>query len=461
MMRADARSAARLGGRAGVRVWSLHRLLTVVPVAAGALLCLAVAAIIVLNARHAIEDETASAFRTAQATIAVRMPPRFAGGDTMGTAINLAAEIDALRHVAAHVVDTRGTVLSPESIAAGEDDPAPGWFTDLMRPEIRSHIIPVSHYPNVLGSLIVSTDPGDEIAEVWEDFRIIMPLLALTAALLVGMTMAVSRLILGRLRAVQDALEAMRQGELLRRAPPDSLAEFAVLAEGVNALADHLRAERAENDTLHARLLTLSETERASIASDLHDEMGPQLFALNAALAQAQAALAQLSGPGRDQLEDALRATALHAGAVRDSARAAINELRPMLSGHASLPEMLDELVIEFADIAPEAGIRLEVTGQIDAEELSQLAIYRFVRESLLNAIRHGHARHIRIDLAAGAGQIVTRITDDGDGPSGRLPARSHGLTGIRDRARALGATFLPPRRMGRVTVTELRMPAR
>lgn len=468
MIRSAALSrAARSSDGASARPLSLHRLVTVVSLGAGLLLCLAVAAILVLNARGAIEEETASAFRTAQATVAVRMPPSFASKDTMGRATRLSQEIDALRHVSSIIVDRQGEPLLPNAEgveAPARDDKAPAWFTRLMRPEITTAHFPISHYPNVLGHLVVSTDPSDEITEVWGDFRIIMPLLALTTMAMTAMTMALSTLILRRLQAIQHALGAIRRGDLARRAPGGRLTEFAALAEGVNDLAAHLGAERAENDLLHGRLLALSEAERARIASDLHDEMGPQLFALNAALTQARAAVRQIEGePEQGQLDEALRAAALHAEAVRKSARAAIDDLRPMLQGHGALAEMLAELPAEFAESAPGVAITVDADPGAAAGELAELSVYRFARESLLNAIRHGAARRITIRLRgddpAHPGQIVARITDDGHGPSGRIPARSHGLIGIRDRARALGATFLPPQREGNLTVTELRMP--
>lgn len=444
------------------RLWSLHKIVTVVPLSVGVALGATIAAIIILNARIAIEEETASAFRTARATIAVRMPPSFARADTMGEAMQIAHEIDALRHVSAHVVDNKGTpLLNPSTPASMEDAEAPGWFTWLMRPEVKADYFTISHYPNVLGSLVVETDPTDEISEVWEDFRIIMPLLALTCIALIGMSMGFSNLILRRLHRVQDALGAMRHGDLERRAPPDHLVEFASLADDVNALAIHLKSQRAENEHLQTRLLTLAETERAKIASDLHDDMGPQLFALNAALSQAIAAARDVSGSGAAQLDDALRAISTHTDSVRDSARSAINDLRPMLMGCGSLQELLGELVAEFTEIAPEVTIDLDCKNQVAADELAETAIYRFVRESLLNAIRHGKAQRIRIEMHLAEDLIVTKVRDDGRGPSGRLPSRGHGLTGIRDRARALGASFDPPRRVGAETVTELRMPAR
>ena len=467
-LQANISPATPLAGRATtvtVGMLSLHRLVMLVSGMVGLLLCIAVATIIILNARHAIVKETSSAFRIAQTTVAIRMPQRFAGQDTMGDAMRLSTEIDALRHVSSHIIDTQGDPLlsRAEKAELVSEEAAPDWFNRLMRPEPQTDLFPISHYPNVLGSLWISTDPRDEIAEVWEDFSVIMPLLALTGIVMVGLTMLVSTLILRRLRIVQEALSAIRQGDLTRRAPRGKLVEFSALAEGVNDLAAHLQAKRAENDLLQTRLLTLSEAERAKIASDLHDEMGPQLFALNAALAQARSVASDVDDASRSQLIEALEATQTHARAVRDSARTAINDLRPMLLGHGSLIELLEELIADFTEISPEVTIDLNADCQIGTGELEELSIYRFVRESLLNAIRHGNARRIAIDMHCSdpdnPDQIVTRITDDGCGPSGKILPRSYGLIGIRDRARALHATYIPPYRKGDATITELRMP--
>lgn len=441
---------------------SLYRIVTFVSLGISTLLCMSVAAIIVMNARKAIEEETSSAFRNAQAAVAIRMPPRFAGKDTMGKAMRLAEELDSLRHVSSKIIDTRGAALQMRADSTEpRESQAPRWFNTLMRPEIQTDLYPISHYPNMLGSLQISTDPGDEIAEVWEDFRIIIPLLGLSMAVMLGLIMIVNAQILRRLGQIQEAIGAIRQGDLTRRAPDDRIIEFAVLADGVNDLASHLQAERAENSLLQTRLLTLSDAERARIASDLHDEMGPQLFALNAALAQALTAAKNLQREGRAQLDDALHAAATHAKAVRDSARTAINDLRPMLLGHGTLPELLEELVADFAEMRADVEINVKTNYDADAGELAELSIYRFVRESLLNAIRHGNAKRVEISMccdSAEARQIVTRVVDDGCGPGDAVSGRGYGIAGIRDRAHAIGATYLPPKHEGGMTVTELRV---
>lgn len=431
---------------------------------AGLALCLSVSSILILNARTAVEQETAAAFRAAAQTVRMRMPQAFAAGDTLDLAWRLADEIDAQRHVAARIADQQGVALQQRAgTPQAADHEVPGWFADLLWPHVEVERFPVTRYPNILGMLELATDPVDEIAEVWEDFRIVLPVIALTALTMVLLTFGLTTLITRRIRRVQRALTAMRAGDLSSRAPDDIWAEMAGLSEGVNDLASHLQAERAENDLLQTRLLTLSEAERAKIASDLHDEMGPQLFALNAAVSQARALATGLPPAQAAQMQEVLVATLIHARAVRNSARAAINDLRPMLLGHGSLSELMAELVADFAEISPDVAIRLEVDCDAVVDELAELSIYRFARESVLNAIRHGGADCIdlmlHLDDRAQPPVIVARVRDNGSGPAGGPVARSFGVTGIHDRARALHATYQPPVRRGAATETELRMP--
>ena len=381
--------------------------------------------------------------------------------------MRLSEEIDALRHVSSQLLDAAGVPLpaQPSNDHNEADAEAPTWFTTLLRPQTRSDLFLMGSDQQDPISLQISTDPSNEIAEVWEDFKVIMPLLVLTGFTMVGLTIVFNALVMGRLQRVQKAISAIRQGDTTRRAPDDWLLEFASLAEGVNELTAHLHAEQAETKLLQTRLLTVSEAERAKIASDLHDEIGPQIFAMNAALAQAQTAAENLVGESRKQLDEALQATTTHAEAVSDSARTAINDLRPMLAGQGSLLELLEELVADFAEIAPEAEIVLKCDCEVSGPgELAELSIYRFARESVLNALRHGKADRIEISMFcpdAAPRHIVTRIVDNGRGPTEAVKPNSYGVVGIWDRARALGAAYQPPHRVRDTTVTELRMPCR
>ena len=440
------------------RVYSLGQIALAASSLVSLLLCTVVGIVLIINARMAVEEEVRSAFELAHATISSRMSVSYGGSTTMSAAIRIAEEIDAQRHVAAEVVDARGNRLTgPTESATAET--APGWFVALMsRPEYEASFA-ITNYPNILGTIRLIADPSDEIAEVWEDFRVILPAVALTGIAIILLGIVLTRIMLRSFGLVQAAMGEMQAGRLDVRAPGSRLAEVSALAAGVNALARHLEIQRDENKLLHARLLTLSEAERARIASDLHDEMGPELFALNAATGQAKLAARRVAGDGAEQLCDALEAIHRHAEAVQKRARTAISDLRPMLVGEAPLAELLEELVAGFKEMAPTVTFCFRADSAIATNEMAELSIYRFVRESILNSLRHGEADHVDVRIWREGTTIVTRIADTGRGPSAGNCSPRLGQIGMQDRASALGAIYLPPWREQGRTITELRMP--
>lgn len=448
--------ADRLGAAVPQRRAMRLRVLALAGAALAWLATFAITLVVVLgNARDSVKDETDSAFRMASAVATMRLPTSFDRKDMMAEAARVAVDIRGQRHVTAELRDRSGRVVELPP-ASGPEHPAPGWLAALLRPEPRSDLIPITQYPNVLGVLTIRTQPADEIAEVWQDLRVLLPLLGTMALVGIGVTMAVTGLVLRRLGLLGAALERMRQGDLGSSAPRIGLAELDRLTEDVNALAAHLAHERAENRRLQGRMMTLAEAERARIASDLHDEIGPQLFALHAALGQAA------RHDPDPELAETLDAIDRHAAAIRKSARSAIDDLRLSPTEGASLAETLQELLLEFQDMAPETGFALRAAEDLpEPDEAGQIALYRFVRESVLNALRHAGPARVEVELQALDGALLARVRDDGAGPrpAGGRGSSGLGQAGMRDRAAALGAHYLPPERRAGWTVTEFRMP--
>ncbi|WP_243627771.1 LapD/MoxY N-terminal periplasmic domain-containing protein [Rhodovulum sp. BSW8] len=430
-----------------------------VSILAAAALCVGVAGALILNARQAVREETGSAFELARAAAVLRLPSGYGGGDPVDQARELAEEIDARRHVAATFEEISGQAAVRTEGSRASDGTAPRWFAALMRPPGHSDRFLVARYPNVLGALTVTTDPSDEIAEVWEDFRILLPILACTGFGMGLLSVGLTRFVLRQLEAVLVAIGEMRAGRLELRAPEGPLSELAALAEGVNALASHLQTERRENALLQSRLMTMAEAERARIASDLHDEMGPELFALNAAAGEVEHHLGAVPEAFAAPLRDAVGAVMRHTAAVQKSARAAINDLRPMIAGEATLFDLLADLAAGFNDTAPGTEFVLSADPEARADEMAELSIYRFVRESVLNSLRHGQPSRVEIGLWREKRALTARVADNGTGLREASPDPGLGIAGMRDRALALGAEYLPPARLEGWTVTELRMP--
>ncbi|MGA0616037.1 LapD/MoxY N-terminal periplasmic domain-containing protein [Paracoccus sp. KR1-242] len=408
--------------------------------------------VVIWNARDSVRNETESAFVLAKAAATVSLPTSFGHKDILAEATRIATELRSQRHVTAELRDPTGKPIDLPPRAA-PDHPAPEWLARLLRPQPLRDVFPIVQYPNMLGVLEIRTEPQDEIAEVWRDLRVLVPLLMVTALAAIGVTLAVTGLVQRRLGQLGAALDRMRDGELDQRAPQTGLAEVNALADGVNALAAHLALERAENRHLQARMMTLAENERARIASDLHDEIGPQLFALQAAVGQATRAEADPA------LAETLAAVARHSDAIRRGVRGAIDDLRLTPTEGVSLPDMIQELLIEFEDMAGDTTFALDAdAAPCEPDEAGQIAVYRFVRESVLNALRHARPGHVEVSLTVEGDHLLARVCDDGTGP----PAQGRtglGQAGMRDRAAALGARWTPPTRLDGRTCTEFRIP--
>jgi len=216
------------------------------------------------------------------------------------------------------------------------------------------------------------------------------------------------------------------------------------------ATALRYRARLRVRELDQAKLL-----ERERIARDLHDTVAHHVSAM-AIRAQAGIAVAQT------RPEAAV--DALHV--IEAEASRALAEMRTLVYAlRRNQP----------ADLAPSPGIpdieRLASRSQagpvVDVELLGDLddipptvgtAIYRLAQESVTNARRHArHATRIEVRVAADAGSIRLRVSDDGDttpirgfgpsgfGPSGFGPSGfgpdGFGLAGMAERAGLLGGT--------------------
>ena len=138
--------------------------------------------------------------------------------------------------------------------------------------------------------------------------------------------------------------------------------------------------------------------------------------------------------------------------AIGETARSALTETRSLLAvlrhdddapAHAPQPG-LDRLA-ELVDVTRRAGVDLytEVgAGLDDLRPGVSLAAYRIAQEALANATRHAPGSPVRMVVHRDGDGLRLRIVNgppaDGSAPSGPAAA-GHGITGMRERARAEG----------------------
>jgi signal transduction histidine kinase len=205
-------------------------------------------------------------------------------------------------------------------------------------------------------------------------------------------------------------------------------------AQAMEQLARQLERERDE------RMRTAVAEERARIARELHDEVAHAMSVIAVQADAAEGALAR---------DPALVESPLIA--IRDTARAALGDMRRVLGGLRG---------DEAAELAPGPGLArvdclldqtraagIEVNLRTNGEprrlpSALDLAAYRVVQEGLTNVRKHAGARNVEVVLHYGADTFRIEIRDDGDG-SGPGGGTGRGLAGVRERIALLGGELV------------------
>jgi signal transduction histidine kinase len=114
----------------------------------------------------------------------------------------------------------------------------------------------------------------------------------------------------------------------------------------------------------------------------------------------------------------------------------------------APLPDLVREEVDAFTR-RTRIEVDLDLDGSFDGLTASQgIALLRIVQEALQNVESHSGARHVRVALQGGRGELCAEVTDDGRGfeVERRLVQAAReghlGLVGMGERVRLLGGRF-------------------
>ncbi len=227
---------------------------------------------------------------------------------------------------------------------------------------------------------------------------------------------------------------------------------FSALEDAHRQLADahrqlELSAER------EAELAVFSE--RSRLAREMHDTIGHALVLSAVKLEAAQ----RLRAVNPERADHEIEATKEIVRSTMSEMRASLANLRSPISTQQSIAEMLARRAREGSE---RAGFHVTYHLQADLGEIRapvREALYRIGAEALTNIEKHAHAQAVTLSLSRCAESISLQIEDDGvglpalvaagprttDAPAS--PAGHYGITGMRERAEALGGRLsLSPR---------------
>ena len=178
-----------------------------------------------------------------------------------------------------------------------------------------------------------------------------------------------------------------------------------------------------ERKRLEKEILEISEREQRRIGQDLHDGLCQQL----AGIEMLSQVLAQRLAP---KAKDASARAAEIAKAVRES----ISQTRLLARGLSPVTLESEGLMSALAELALNTEKMFRVHCFFDCPEVVKFNehaaathLFRIAQEAVSNAIKHGKAKKISIQLSADAGHLRLRVSDNGLG----FPKKFAGGTGM------------------------------
>ncbi|APV45505.1 PAS domain S-box-containing protein [Dehalogenimonas formicexedens] len=180
------------------------------------------------------------------------------------------------------------------------------------------------------------------------------------------------------------------------------------------------------------RLVDIQEKERASIGTELHDDIGQTLTYATLLIAQA------IRRPEEKILRDAQKSVQEAMAKTRDLS----HTLSPSILKSAGLSMALECMAGEFER---NTGIKTEFTIDKIIDQVPDavaLAAYRITQEALTNVTRHAAASQVLVSAIRKGDKLSVVVADNGIGFDPSIQKRTTGLVGMRERVLALGGEF-------------------
>ena len=205
---------------------------------------------------------------------------------------------------------------------------------------------------------------------------------------------------------------------------------------GVSAVARDITLRKS----MEKKLLEISADERRRLGHDLHDGLGQFLLgiALKAKLLE-------------ETLTKGKSTEALRAREVVELVNTAITQTRNLAHSFDPIHVEANGLVAALRKLALQTRELFQVEcafvciqEHLDVNIQTGIAFYRIAQESIHNAIRHGQARRINLELAVDDAQLRLTIVDDGKGFSPDTKSNSGmGLHIMRFRMGSIGGHLI------------------
>lgn len=436
---------------------SMRMRLILIPATILGLGILAAIAVTLFDAKTRITSEITSGIHLGNLLIGYAL-------EDLGASNNPDPVLQRLRSGLAHVRHIKVTYAEPDpatgveaanfppaDASAKQRTSAPGWFLRLFEPERTEAVYKLSLGGVPRGTLVMSSEPADEVAEIWGSLAFLTTLLTTISIAIVMLIWFTARHTLKPVDQLVEGLDRLGRGQFDEVAEI-RIAELSRIGEQFNKLAGSLARTEADNHLLIDRLLSIQDAERRELARELHDEFGASLFGIRAAAS----CIIETAG-GITESEKAAEiigraeVTAALADAIQKQNYRILERIRPVILHQLGLADALRNLVESWCAQHRGFVCTVEIPAELCAAQRAftedvSLTSYRIVQECLTNIARHSKAKLVRVAMnycsatksIGNAPGVLLSIEDDGIG----LPPEfkfGFGFLGMIERVRKLG----------------------
>lgn len=211
---------------------------------------------------------------------------------------------------------------------------------------------------------------------------------------------------------------------------------------------------------LEREIMEIGDRERQRIGQDLHDDLCSHLIGIEV-----------LSEVLNRRLQEKASDEAAYAGKIRVLISEAIEKARGLARGLCPVHLVAYGLESSLRELCMTVGEVFELSCKFICKEDTVLIhdntvathLFYIAKEAVQNALKHGRARRITVDLSRDNGIIGLRVLDDGCGIREGVGTKGMGLRIMSHRAKMIGASFEARRNPDGGTIVEcfVREPAK
>lgn len=356
--------------------------------------------------------------------------------------------LDRLGRVPANDItlyDQQGKVLyrsPPTQYKAGRA--APVWFAKLVSPVDTDKSFDLRN-----GQLVVRSDASRAALDGWDEFKLLLAIIGIGFLLLLLLAYWVIGRAMAPFNRITEGLQSVQAGNYQTRLPELRGAEANTVGKTFNAMVDsvseslaareaaaHANAELARNRELTHEIQRRIEHEHKSLARELHDELGQHVTAIKSM----GVSISRRASDEQSPIGQAASLIVESADRIHLVVRDMLTRLRPVSLDQFGLADALGDLIADWRLKYPEMQFTLRIgPGLEEMPAAVATAAFRIAQESITNAVRHSGAQLVELNLRSLDNMLVLQIQDNGSKAQQEPLTPGFGLSGMDERASAVG----------------------